>query len=85
MSAGYLAELEARIAGIPCRIGVTAWERWRPGRLYGPPEDCYPDEGGHGEWEVLDARGRPAPWLARKMTERDADRIEEKLFRYFEN
>lgn len=22
------------------------WEPFTPGRMYGPPEDCYPDEGG---------------------------------------
>lgn len=76
----YITEIETRIAGIPCRIGVTEWEKYRPGRSSGPVESCYEDEGGCGCWEVLDRRGRPAPWLERKMTEQDESRIECELF-----
>lgn len=76
---GYIFEIKSRVAGIPCTIGVTAWEPYRPGRLYGPPEDCYPDEGGYGEWDVL-IRGRRAHWLERKLTADDVQRIDDELF-----
>lgn len=49
-------DLDWRIAGIPCRVRLTAYER-------GPD--------GYIEYDVLDSRGRPAPWLARKITDED--------------
>jgi hypothetical protein len=81
----YIAEIEARVAGIPCLIGVTSWWPYVPARTYGPPEDCYPEEGGYGDWEVLDRRGRPAPWLSKKLCSRDEQAIEELLFEHFDN
>ena len=80
----YIAQLPARVAGIPCQVGVTAWEPYDPGRTSGPPEFCYPPEGGEGEWELLDQRGRPAAWLARKLTTADEQRIESAIFNHFE-
>jgi hypothetical protein len=59
----YLAEIETRVSGIPCRIGVEEW----------------PSEDDGGCWTVLDRRGRPAPWLARKATERDDDRMRDAI------
>lgn len=84
MSAGYLLEFETHVGGLPCRVGCTAWEPYTPGRTSGPPESCHPAEGGHGEWQLLDRRGRPAPWLARKLTPHDEQRIESELFRAWE-
>jgi hypothetical protein len=46
---------------------------------------CYPEEGGEGEWEILDRNGRPAPWLERKMTENDHDRMSREIFNHMEN
>lgn len=80
-----LREFEDRVAGIPCVIAVTYWEPFRPGFLSGPPELCYPDEGGCGEWEVLDRRGRPAPWLERKLTDAERERIDQRVFDVMEN
>lgn len=80
----YYAEVESNVAGIPCRIGVLDWEPFVPGRLQGLPENCYPDEGGCGEWVVLDRRGRPAEWLERKLTSADSARIDAELLDYFE-
>jgi hypothetical protein len=41
-------------------------------------------EGGCGEWEVRDRRGRPAPWLERKLTEAERKRIDQQVFDYME-
>lgn len=76
--------LRSHVAGIPCLIEVTEWEPFVRGRYYGPPEDCYPDEGGFGCWEVLDQRGRPAPWLSRKLTNEDTLRIDKEVFDFME-
>lgn len=47
-------DLDWRIAGIPCRVRLTTYERG--------PEGCI-------EYDMLDSRGRPAPWLARKVSD----------------
>jgi hypothetical protein len=77
-----IVEIKDRVAGIPCLIGVTYWEPFRPGRVSGPPELCYPDEGGESEWDVLDRRGRPAAWLERKLTDAERERIDQAVFDY---
>lgn len=71
----YIDRIEARVAGIPCLIGVTSYGR--PAYLGGAPEDC--DPGDCAEYDVLDMRGRPADWLARKLTDKDDARILETI------
>jgi hypothetical protein len=36
------------------------------------------------EWEVCDRRGRPAPWLAKKLTDEDEAEIEKEIEKYFQ-
>ena len=81
----YIAEIESRVAGIPCLIGVIDWEAYVAAYTSGPPDRCYPSEGGCGSWEVLDRRGRKAPWLERKMTAADERRVEQDVFEAMEN
>lgn len=78
----YIAEIEGRVAGIPCIIAVTDYEKYIPAYTSGRPEDCYPSEGGYGEWELLDRRGRRAEWLERKVND-DRD-IQQQIFDHFE-
>ena len=58
-----IAEIETTCCDIPCIIRVTAWESYRPAFISGPPENCYPAEGGCGEWELLDLDGNPSAEL----------------------
>jgi len=67
--------IEATVQGIPCLVRVTHFSPGRPGRYHGPAEDCFPDEDPEFSYDILDRRGRPAPWLARKATDADHDRI----------
>lgn len=69
--------IEATVQGIPCLIKVTHFSPGRPGRYHGPAEDCYPDEDPEFSYDILDRRGRPAPWLARKATDADHNKISE--------
>ena len=80
-----MSEFECTCCGIPCIIRVLSWESFRPAYIGGPPENCYPEEGGQGDWEILDRKGRPAPWLETKMTPKERVRIDEKVFEYMEN
>lgn len=83
MRSAYLLEVPTRVAGIPCIVGVThlevvdgSYSRFAPSDLdyYGYVE---------AEWDVLDRRGRPAPWLARKTTGADRDKVEQDIIRYW--
>lgn len=70
--------IETRIAGIPCIVETTYISIVKP--------DCRADSDwdytGYSEleWVVLDRRGRPAPWLQRKVTDEDEERINEEIF-----
>lgn len=73
----YLAEIEARVAGIPCLIGVTDFHRTSGSYVYSAPSDH--DYCGTVEvsFDVLDRRGRPAAWLERKLDATEREDIEE--------
>lgn len=71
-------EIETRIAGIPCIVKLDSMFVQKPlGPSCDSDMDCY----GYAEIEftVCDRRGRPAPWLERKMTDKDQSRIENEL------
>lgn len=76
----YVAEIDARVCGIPCKIGVLCYEPYSPAYLYGPPERCFPAEGGYGDYELLDKRGRRAQWLEKKIDSNEEIHIQEQIF-----
>jgi hypothetical protein len=79
----FIAEIETRVAGIPCIIGVVNYECVRGSYSRNAASDW--DYAGYTEsdWEVLDRRGRPAPWLQRKVGDDDVERIESEIQDYF--
>jgi hypothetical protein len=79
----YIAQIESRVAGIPCIIGVTEYECVKGSYSYHAASDW--DYRGYTDcaFEVCDRRGRPAPWLERKMTGKDESRIESEISQYF--
>ena len=71
-------QIETRISGIPCTVTLDRMFVQKPlGRNCDSDWDCY----GYTEIEftVRDRRGRLAPWLERKMTNKDQSRIENEL------
>ena len=80
-----MTEFASTVCGIPCIIRVTGWDAYVPAQTSGPPERCYPSEGGEGSWEILDRKGRPAPWLDNKLTDDDRYRIDTEVFNHMEN
>ena len=80
-----MSEFESTCCGIPCIIRVLSWDGYKPAYVSGPADRCYPEEGGEGEWEILDRRGRPAPWLEVKLTDKERIRIDEEVFNHMEN
>ncbi len=71
-------QIEHRIQGIPCLLSVTHFFEQKPLGIYADSsDDCY----GYTEieYDVLDRRGRPAPWLEKKMTKADHDAAEQAI------
>ena len=62
----YHRILDTRIAGIPCKIGITSLTIDR-------------QFGSEADFHVMDRRGRLAPWLDRKLTEGDYERIVDEI------
>ena len=79
----YIAEIETRVAGIPCLIGVV--EYFSVAGSYSQNAASDWDYYGYTEsdWEVCDRRGRPAPWLARKLNDKITREIESEIAEYF--
>lgn len=70
--------IESHVAGIPCQIQVDYVFVQKPlGRMADSDWDCY----GYAnvEFTVLDRKGYPAPWLERKLTPIDVERIENEI------
>ena len=80
-------EIETRVAGIPCIARVTHYFRKAPHR--GSAHTCDSDMDYYGytecEFDILDRRGRPAPWLERKASDEDRERIEQEITEQLED
>jgi hypothetical protein len=83
MTTSYIAEIETRVAGIPCIIGVTEYECVKGSYSYHAASDW--DYYGYTDcsFDVLDRRGRPAPWLERKLNDKITREIEQEIAEYF--
>ena len=67
---------DTHVHGIPCQCRVVAYQPRLPMLVYGSGfGDAAPPEEEHFEYEVLDRRGREAPWLAQYVTEGDEHRL----------
>ena len=69
-----------RINGIPCQCEVLTCRKAVPIRIWGSGRgDCDPPEPEEFEFQLLDRKGYPAPWLEKKLT----PQLEEEVFRHF--
>jgi hypothetical protein len=71
----------SRVAGIPCLIEITHYAPGTAAYQRGHPDEWMPEEPAELEFQVCDQRGRLAPWLQRKLTAVDEDRITEQAYR----
>jgi hypothetical protein len=71
-------DIQVTIAGIPAvvRVIYANYTQPDPG-TWASDIDFY--GGWELDWEICDSRGRPAPWLERKATDDDRQRIEAEL------
>lgn len=81
----YLLTFEHQVGGIPCQVAVTHATPYIPAQTFGPPENCYPAEGGDCEWVLLDRKGYRAKWLEKKLTEKELEEIDELCFTKMES
>lgn len=72
-------ELSTHICGIPCMVEFTVHGKYVPARIWADPNDCYEAQYPEIEFTVCDRRGRPAPWLEKKMTDSDKERIDTEI------
>lgn len=70
-----------KIAGIPCTVNVTRCVRVKGSFSYHAASDW--DYYGYSEveYDVCDRRGRRAPWLERKLTPADDQRIQAEILK----
>jgi hypothetical protein len=82
MTAMY-ADIETTVSGIPCLVRPTRVFVQKP---MGPSADSDWDCYGYSQiyFDVLDRRGRPAPWLERKLTGKEISRIENEILESIE-
>lgn len=80
-----MTEIETRVSGIPCIARVTHYMN-QPGSY---SRNAASDMDYYGytecEFEICDRRGRPAPWLEKKMTTNDSDRITTEIAKHMEH
>ena len=72
--------IKSTVAGIPCQIQIDRCFVQKPlGRMADSDLDC--DGYSEVEFTVFDRKGRPAPWLERKLTAEDTNRIETQILK----
>lgn len=84
----YIAELPTRVSGIPCLVGVTSYYQAEGSYSFhaASSDDYY----GYIDmsYEILDRKGRPAPWLEKKLDEyarQDIERLIKANYRSDDN
>lgn len=76
-------QIESTVSGIPCLIDVITFNYYAGCASADSDWDYYGDT--EIEFAVLDRRGRPAPWLERKLTNEETSRIEEEIIEAMED
>lgn len=74
--------MNTKISGIPCQVEVTRFYKYRAATIWGHPDGWAPAEPEEISFQVLDRRGRAAPWLEAKLDDADRVRIERELSDY---
>lgn len=77
-----MIDIKTTVAGIPAVIRVHNFLSVRGSHSYSADSDMDYNGYTESEWEVCDRRGRPAPWLARKIDDEINERIEETIAKF---
>jgi hypothetical protein len=76
-------DIETRVAGIPCVVRVTYFAPADIGCIGGEADFWSPPSTPDMEYYILDRRGRPAPWLGKKLNQREQARLEDEISEAF--
>ena len=79
------SQFRSRARGIPCVVDVTYYNPGSPANLSGHPDSWYAPESAEVEVDLLDRRGRPAPWLTAKMSDADWAPVYESAITFMES
>lgn len=68
-------EIKTYVAGgLPCIARATSYSAPRNNRR-GHPDNWLPDDPEEIDFELLTLKGKPAPWIERRASDKDRDRI----------
>lgn len=68
------------VTGIPCQVEVTHYTPPVPMYVYGPGMgDAEPPEPAEIFFRLLDRKGYPAPWLEKKLDDKELNKIYEEI------
>lgn len=71
---------DTRVNGIPCQCNVLYYSPEVPMRITGSGQgDADPPEDAEFAFEILDSKGRKAPWLEKYVNQADSDRLYEEF------
>lgn len=72
-------QIQTHIAGgLPCIARVASYTPYRRNRR-GHPETWLPDDEEDIEIELLTLKGKPAPWMEKRASDKDWERITDDL------
>jgi hypothetical protein len=77
-------DIDVRVCGIPAIARVLHYRPYEPAYRRGHPDNWEPASPPEIDFEILDRRGRPAPWLDRKLNNEARARLERGLIEYLE-
>lgn len=73
-------EFHTKVASIPCKCRVVQYTPYKPMQIHGfGMGDAIPPEPEEFDFQILDTKGHPAPWLAEKLTLNDHARLLEEF------
>lgn len=81
----YVAEIEHRVCGIPCLIGVLSYDSVKGSFSYNAASDLDYHGYSDSDWEILDRKGYRAKWLDAKMDSDEIAMVEERINEYFQD
>lgn len=71
---GYRLIVDSRVAGIPCKLGVTEVGYYTPATYGGRDEDAEPEDAASHTYDILDRKGYRAKWLDVICSTKDCER-----------
>ena len=77
-------DIDVLVCGIPAIARVLHYRPYEPAYRRGHPDNWEPASPPEIDFEILDRRGRPAPWLDRKLNNEARARLERELIEYLE-